>query len=90
MLKASLDHTATVRVDAQCVNLVAKGRKDELNVFGVTSFDSLLDDMISVLVFDASNDVVFELVDQTGLLVVEDVIECLEERVSSMFQLFVQ
>lgn len=77
MLKAALDNTATIGVDAESVDLVGKGIEDEVNVLGLASLYRFLDDMVAVLVLDAANNIVFELTDQGSLLIVEDMIECL-------------
>ena len=51
--------------------------QDELDVFGRNPFDGFLDDMITILIFDALEHFMFELLDQLRLLVGQNVLECL-------------
>ena len=56
--------------------------EDKVNVFGLATFNRLLDDVVAILILDATEDVVLELADKRGLLVVENVLKCLHTRVS--------
>lgn len=64
------------------MNLVGECIEDKVNVLGFAALNGLLDNMVSVLVFDATRDIVLEFPDQSSLLVVEDVVECLFRSVS--------
>jgi len=54
VLKASLNDSASICMDTQMLNLASKGLEDERNVLSVATLDGLLDDVVSVLVLDAS------------------------------------
>lgn len=79
MLQTALDDTAAICVDAERVDLVGESAKDEVNILGFATFDSFLNDMVAILVLDASYDVVFEFSNKCSLLIIEDVIEGLCE-----------
>ena len=61
----------------KCVDLTGESIDDELYMNGRYSFDSLLDDMVTVLVLDTSKNMVGELRDQRGLLICQDMFESL-------------
>jgi hypothetical protein len=44
----------------QMLNLTSESLENKRYVVGVTTLDSLLDDMVAVLVLDASQDVLFQ------------------------------
>ncbi len=50
---------------------------DELYMFGGYPLDGLLDDMVTILVFDTWEDMFFKLLDQLGLLIGQNVLESL-------------
>ena len=77
MLLAILQHAlydpAAVLVGRQFLHVTGEGVDDELNVFSGYSFEGFLDDMVSVLILDAFENVVLEFPNQLRLLVRQDV-----------------
>ena len=65
----TLDDTAAIRMSSQALDLSSKGVDDELDVLGGYTFDSFLNDMISILIFDALEDLVLQFLRQRRLLV---------------------
>lgn len=60
VLQASLYDSAAISVDTQMLNLTSKGLEHKRYIFGVATLDGLLDDMVSVLVLDASQYILFQ------------------------------
>lgn len=50
---------------------------DELYMLGGYPLNGLLDDMVTILVFDTWEDMFFKLLDQLGLLIGQNVLESL-------------
>lgn len=50
---------------------------DELYMLGGYPLDGLLNDMVTILVFDTWEDMFFKLLDQLGLLIGQNVLESL-------------
>ena len=59
------------------VHLVGKGVDDERDMLGGNALYGLLDHMVTILVLDASQDLVLKLLDEVCLLINEDVLESL-------------
>lgn len=78
MFETSLYDTTSICVNAQGMDLVCKGVEDEVDVLGFTALDSFLDDMIPILILDASDHLFLEFADQSCLLIVEDVVQSLD------------
>lgn len=78
VLQHSLDDTAAIGVCSEAVNLAPEGVDDELDILRGHTLDSLLNDMVAILVSHALEDVVLQLLDHGGLLVGEDVLEGLK------------
>ena len=70
-------------MSSQTLDLTCEGIENELYVFGGHTFDGFLYDMIPVLIFDASQDVVLELLDKLRLLVGKYVFEGLRRSVGA-------
>lgn len=81
----ALDDPTAVWMRRQMVYLVGKGVDDERNVLSRDPLDSLLNHMITVLVLDAFQNLVLELLDQAGLLIDQDVLEGLTNLVSALW-----
>jgi hypothetical protein len=64
VLQTSLYNPTAISVNTQMLNLASESLENKRYVVGVATLDSLLDDMISVLVFDASQNVLFQFADQ--------------------------
>jgi hypothetical protein len=64
------------------LNLTSESLENERYVVGVATLDGLLNDMISVLVLDASQNVLFQFANQWCLLIVEYMLESLTRSVS--------
>lgn len=79
MFKHALDDAAAVRVRRQRMDLPRERVDDEPNVLRRYPFDGFLDHVVPVLVFDALEHVLFELLDQLRLLIDQDVLESLIE-----------
>ena len=58
-------------------NFPLKRIDDELNMLRRHSFDRLLHHMVAVLIFHAFHHIMLKLLDQGGLLISQDVFECL-------------
>ncbi len=59
------------------MDLSSERMDDELYMFGGYPLDGLLDDMVTILVFDTWEDMFFKLLDQLGLLIGQNVLESL-------------
>jgi len=59
------------------LDLSSERMDDELYMFGGYPLDGLLDDMVTILVFDTWEDMFFKLLDQLGLLIGQNVLESL-------------
>ena len=77
MFEHALYDTATVRMSSQALNLSSKGIDDELDVLCRYALDSLLNDVIAVLIFDALEDLILQFLHQGGLLVGQNMFNCL-------------
>lgn len=77
VLKHPLDDPAPVRVGGKFVDLPLEGVDDELHMLGRDPFDSLLDDMIAVLVTHTAQHGWLQLLDHRCLLVGKDVFQSL-------------
>lgn len=75
MFQHSLDDTAAVRVSSKSVHLAAEGVDDELHVLRRHTLDGLLNDMVTILVSHALQNMVLQLLHHGGLLVGKDVLE---------------
>lgn len=78
VLEAALDDSASICMDTQMLNLASESLEDKRYVVGVTTLDGLLNDMISVLILDASQDIFFQFSNKRGLLIVKYMLESLE------------
>jgi len=56
MFKHSLNNTAAIGVDSEVGYLPVESLDDKLDMFSWDSFDCLLDDVVSILVFDTFKD----------------------------------
>ena len=74
-----LDNSTTIWMCGQTLHLSDEGIDDKLYVLGWHPLDSFLYDVVTVLVFDASQNMLFELLYQRGLLVGKDVLQCLRK-----------
>lgn len=81
ILKTSLNDSASIGVDTEVLDLASESLEDERYVFGVATFDGLLDDVVSVLVFDASQDILLQFANERSLLIVEYMFESLVKSV---------
>ena len=61
VLEYALNHSATVRMSREREDLLGHIAYDEFDAFTGTAFDAFLYDMIAILIFDAFDDVAFEL-----------------------------
>ena len=68
-LEHPLDHTTAVWMHRKRAHLSPERLDDELDVLHRHPFNGLLDDVVAILVFDASHNILFELLDQHCLLV---------------------
>jgi hypothetical protein len=68
-------------VDTEVLDLASESLEDERYVFGVATFDGLLDDVVSVLVFDASQDILLQFANERSLLIVQYMFESLVKSV---------
>jgi hypothetical protein len=64
ILKASLDDPTSISVNTQMLDLTGKGLENKGYVFGVATLDGLLDDVVSILILDASQDILFQFADK--------------------------
>lgn len=69
MFEHALYDTATVRMSSQTLNLSSKGVDDELDVLCRYTLDSFLNDVITVLIFDALENLMLQFLHQGRLLV---------------------
>jgi hypothetical protein len=60
VLQASLYDSAAISVNTQMLNLTSESLEHKRYIFGVATLDGLLDDMVSVLVLDASQYILFQ------------------------------
>lgn len=77
VLQNTLDHSASIRVSCENVNLTPKCFNDKLNMFSGNTLNSFLNNVITVLIFDALEDVRLEFLDKFSLLVGQDMFESL-------------
>lgn len=77
VFKHSLDDTTPVRVRGEVLYLALHSSVDEGDMLSGNPLDCFLDDMISVLIFDAFEDVVLQLLDQYCLLIGKNVLKSL-------------
>ena len=77
VLKHTLDDSAPIRVGCVFTNFPLKCIDDELNVLRRHSFDRLLHHMVTVLIFHAFHHIMLKLLDQGGLLIGQDMFQCL-------------
>jgi hypothetical protein len=64
-------------MSGQDVNLSSESIDDELNVFGWNTLDGFLNDVVTVLILDAFEDIGAEFLDEFGLLISKDMFESL-------------
>jgi hypothetical protein len=84
VLEASLNDSASIRMYTQMLNLTSESLENKRNVVSVATLDGLLDDMVSVLVLDTSQDVLFQFANQRCLLIIENMLESLIRSVSGV------
>lgn len=72
-----LDNTATVRMGGKNVNLASECLDDELNMLCWDTLDGFLNHMVTVLVLDTLQNIGSKLFDELGLLIGENMLECL-------------
>lgn len=77
VFQAPLNHAASVGMDTEMLNLASESLEDERDVVGVTTLDGFLNDVISVLVLDAPQNVLFQLADKRSLLIIQNMLESL-------------
>lgn len=68
VLEHSLDHATPVRMSGKSMDLTVECLNDELYMFGRDPLDSLLDYVISVLIFDTFQNMAIQFFDQCCLL----------------------
>lgn len=78
MLKHSLNDTTAVRMRCKSVDLTIERVDDKLNIFRWNSFNSLLNDVVAILVFYAFQNMPVKFLYQSSLLICEDMFKCLE------------
>lgn len=64
ILEASLDDSTSISVNTQMLDLAGEGLENKRYVFGVATLDGLLDDVVSILILDASQDILFQFADK--------------------------
>lgn len=74
-------------MDAEVLHLSHESVHDESNRVWWAALNSLLNYMVSILVFDAFDDVVFQFVDQSRLLVCQNMFNGLVQLVSNREQI---
>lgn len=77
MLQHTLNNPTAIRMCCQTMYLSGERVNNELDMFCRDSLDSLLNNMITVLVLDTFEHMVFELFDQKSLLIGKDVLQSL-------------
>ena len=82
VFEASLNDSASICMDTQMLNLASERLEDERYVFGVATLDGLLDDVVPVLILDASQNIFFQFANERGLLIVEYMFKSLTRSVS--------
>jgi len=82
MLKAPLDDTTAVVMRAQRQYLRREGIEDELDRMRLAGLNCPLDDVVSVLILHASQDVVVQFTDELILLIDQNVFQRLLRYVS--------
>ena len=82
VFEASLNDSASICMDTQMLNLASERLEDERYVFGVATLDGLLDDVVPVLILDASQNIFFQFANERGLLIVEYMFKSLTHSVS--------
>lgn len=75
-----LDNTATIGMSCKNMNLASERLDDELNMLCWNTLDGLLNHVVAILVFDTLQYIGSKLFDKLGLLIGEDMLECLEIR----------
>ena len=78
MFEHPLDDSTSVGMSCKCCDLAGERIDDELDMLSRYSFDGFLDDVIAILVFDASENTVLKLLDKAGLLIGENMFESLQ------------
>ena len=82
VLEASLDDSASIGMNTQVLNLTSKCLEHKRYVVSMASLDGLLDNVVSVLILDASQDILFQFAHKRRLLIVEYMLESLTGLVS--------
>lgn len=77
VLKNTLNDTAAVRVSCEGKDLALEGTDNESDSLDWDPLNGLLNDMVSVLVFDTFQNVSFKFHDDRCLLVHQNMLECL-------------
>lgn len=80
VLQHSLDYPTSIWMCRQRVNLSVEGIDNELDMLSWNPLDSLLDNVVSVLVLDAGEDMSIKLFNELSLLVHKDMFERLSSR----------
>jgi hypothetical protein len=77
ILQNSLNYSAAVRVNRECVYLPLEGFDDESDVLGWDALDGLLDNMVAILVLDALENIRSKFLGKLGLLIGKDMFQSL-------------
>lgn len=75
MFQHTLNNPTAIRMCCQTMYLSGESVNDELDMFCRHSLDSLLNNMIAVLVLDTFEHMIFQLFDQESLLIGKDVLQ---------------
>lgn len=82
MFQHALYHPTAVWMCSKLSDVAGEGIDDELDMFGRDPLDGLLDDVIAVLIFDASQNIFLEFLHEGCLLIGQDVLKSLAWSVS--------
>lgn len=74
----SLNDSASIWMSCQDVNLAPESFNDELDMLGRDSLDSLLNNMVAVLILDTLENISLKLFDEFCLLIRKDMFQSLD------------
>ena len=80
----SLDHTASKRMSSKSLDLPVESFNDKLDISGWNAFNGLLDNVVSILIFDTLQDVLMQFSHEVSLLVSQNMFQCLRELAFTM------
>jgi hypothetical protein len=78
MLEHTLNDSATIGMSGKALHLTLESLDNELDMFGRNALDSLLNDVVSILITDTCKDMIVQLLHQSSLLVRQDMLKCLK------------